>query len=201
MTMHGSGLRHGANVTRGTSLRSVGRWYGPTLATVSRRASSETSGRSPGAAARAGARLLLDFDESTRELDVASLENEIKYAGYLKQELARAERMRQAGKATDSGRTSSFPVFQACRVKWCSGSRRSGRKRWDRPSRIPGITPAAIAVLGAYLRQVDRTALEQSRVSGQVEPSSAPGCGYPGSGAGRAARSVLPPAFELEQQD
>src|SRR5687768_10904476 len=37
----------------------------------------------------------LDLESSTRGLDIASLENDVKYAGYLRQEAARADRMRR----------------------------------------------------------------------------------------------------------
>ena len=45
----------------------------------------------------ASGELVLDLDEATRPLDIASLENDVKYAGYLKRERASAEKTRTAG--------------------------------------------------------------------------------------------------------
>jgi tRNA uridine 5-carboxymethylaminomethyl modification enzyme len=86
----------------------------------------------------------------TRTLDVASLENEVKYAGYLRQEQSRAERMRrQEGRRIPEG----FPFDRV------PGLSREMIHRFHqvRPetlgqaARIPGVTPAAVAVLGAFL--------------------------------------------------
>jgi tRNA uridine 5-carboxymethylaminomethyl modification enzyme len=92
----------------------------------------------------------LDFGPTSRALDIASIENEIKYAGYLKQEAARAERMRrQERRRVPEG----FPFVRI------PGLSREVIQRLTqvRPetlgqaSRVPGVTPAAVAVLGAYL--------------------------------------------------
>jgi tRNA uridine 5-carboxymethylaminomethyl modification enzyme len=94
----------------------------------------------------------LDLEPSTRALDVASLENDIKYAGYLRQEESRAERMRrQERRRIPEG----FPfagvpglsrevVFRFSQVR---------PETLGQASRIPGVTPAAVAVLGAYLEK------------------------------------------------
>ena len=95
-------------------------------------------------------RLPLEFAESTRDLDVASLENEIKYAGYLRQELACAERMRrqERRRIPDGFVFSGIPGLSREVVQRLSQVR---PETLGQASRIPGITPAAIAVLGAYL--------------------------------------------------
>jgi tRNA uridine 5-carboxymethylaminomethyl modification enzyme len=92
----------------------------------------------------------LDLEESTRELDVASIENEIKYAGYLKQELARAERMRkQERRRIPEGLVfAGIPGLSREVVQRLSQVR---PETLGQASRIPGVTPAAVAVLGAYL--------------------------------------------------
>jgi tRNA uridine 5-carboxymethylaminomethyl modification enzyme len=92
----------------------------------------------------------LDLEESTRELDVASLENEIKYAGYLRQELACAERMRrqERRRIPDGVVFSGIPGLSREVVQRLSQVK---PETLGQASRIPGITPAAIAVLGAYL--------------------------------------------------
>ena len=94
--------------------------------------------------------LPLEFEPSTRDLDVASLENGIKYAGYLRQELACAERMRrqERRRIPDGFVFSGIPGLSHEVVQRLSQVR---PETLGQASRIPGITPAAIAVLGAYL--------------------------------------------------
>ncbi len=94
--------------------------------------------------------LPLEFEASTRDLDVASLENDIKYAGYLRQELACAERMRrqERRRIPDGFVFSGIPGLSREVVQRLSQVR---PETLGQASRIPGITPAAIAVLGAYL--------------------------------------------------
>jgi tRNA uridine 5-carboxymethylaminomethyl modification enzyme len=96
----------------------------------------------------------LELPAVTRELDVASIENEIKYAGYLKQESARIDRMRrQERRRIPEG-------FAFARVPGLSREvvQRLSQVRPEtlgQASRIPGVTPAAVTVLGAFL---DRSA-------------------------------------------
>jgi tRNA uridine 5-carboxymethylaminomethyl modification enzyme len=83
-------------------------------------------------------------------LDVQSLESHIKYEGYLRQEASRAERVRR-----EEGR----PIPEDFPFARVPGLSREVVQRLDevRPqtlgqaSRIPGMTAAAVAVLGAYL--------------------------------------------------
>jgi tRNA uridine 5-carboxymethylaminomethyl modification enzyme len=92
----------------------------------------------------------LATDESSTELDVASLETTVKYAGYLKQETARAERLRREGRRRIPA---DFPFVRV------PGLSREVVQRLTQvhpetlgqASRIPGITPAAVAVLASYL--------------------------------------------------
>jgi tRNA uridine 5-carboxymethylaminomethyl modification enzyme len=94
--------------------------------------------------------LSLDLAPDGRDLDVASVETHVKYAGYLRQELARADRTRR-----DERRQipEGFPFAAVPGL-----SREVTQRLFEvRPetlgqaSRIPGMTPAAVAVLGAYL--------------------------------------------------
>ena len=86
----------------------------------------------------------------TRSLDVASVETTVKYAGYLKQEASRAERARKderrripAGLAFSDVPGLSREVTQRLvQVR---------PETLGQAARIPGITPAAVIVLGAYL--------------------------------------------------
>lgn len=94
--------------------------------------------------------IALDIDSGSAALDVASLETTIKYAGYLKQEASRAGRVRR-----DERRRipSDFPF---ARVPGLSREvvQRLTQVRPEtlgQASRIPGVTPAAVAVLGAFV--------------------------------------------------
>ena len=92
----------------------------------------------------------IELSDPTRALDVASLENDVKYAGYLKQEASRAERARR-----DERRRipEGFPFARV------PGLSREAVQRLvqvrpetlGQASRIPGMTPAAVAVLGSFL--------------------------------------------------
>src|SRR5687767_2025858 len=99
-----------------------------------------------------GGEVRLDLEPSTRALDVASLENDIKYAGYLRQEESRAERMRrqERRRIPDGFSFARVPglsrevVFRFSQVR---------PETLGQASRIPGVTPAAVAVLGAFLEK------------------------------------------------
>jgi len=96
--------------------------------------------------------LCLELEESTREIDVASIENEVKYAGYLKQEAARAARMRKQERRTipEGFVFAGVPGLSREAVQRLSQVR---PETLGQASRIPGMTPAAVAVLGAYLNK------------------------------------------------
>lgn len=88
--------------------------------------------------------------EETRAIDLASVETTLKYDGYLKQEQARAERARREERRRIP---SDFPFG---RVPGLSREvvQRLSQVRPEtlgQASRIPGVTPAAVAVLGVFL--------------------------------------------------
>jgi tRNA uridine 5-carboxymethylaminomethyl modification enzyme len=92
----------------------------------------------------------LDVSDSWRELDIGSVETSVKYAGYLRQEASRAEHARRhEGRPVPDG----FPFERV------PGLSREVTQRLievrpetlGQASRIPGMTPAAIIVLSAYL--------------------------------------------------
>ena len=90
----------------------------------------------------------------TAALDVASVETDVKYEGYLKQEAARADRVRRDERRRIPG---EFPF---ARVPGLSREvvQRLTQVRPEtlgQASRIPGVTPAALAVLGAYLSRLE----------------------------------------------
>lgn len=94
----------------------------------------------------------IETTESTFDLDLASVETTVKYAGYLKQELSRVDRVRrQERRRIPTG----FPFMKVPGL-----SREVVQRLLEvRPEtlgqagRIPGVTPAALAVLGAYLNR------------------------------------------------
>jgi tRNA uridine 5-carboxymethylaminomethyl modification enzyme len=92
----------------------------------------------------------LELDASTGALDVASLENDIKYAGYLRQEQSRAERIRrqERRRIPDGFLFDRVPGLSREVVHRFSEVR---PETLGQAARIPGVTPAAVAVLGAFL--------------------------------------------------
>jgi tRNA uridine 5-carboxymethylaminomethyl modification enzyme len=92
----------------------------------------------------------LEVDRNSRELDLASVEIEVKFEGYLKQEASRISR------ASREERRRIPAEFPFARVPGLSREavHRLSQVRPDtlgQASRIPGITPAAVAVLGAFI--------------------------------------------------
>jgi len=94
--------------------------------------------------------ITLDLDELQRALDVASLETSVKFEGYLRREAARAHAARRQG-------AMRIPIgFPFDRVPGLSAEAIQ-RLLQVRPetlgqaSRVPGITPAAVAVLGTFV--------------------------------------------------
>jgi tRNA uridine 5-carboxymethylaminomethyl modification enzyme len=101
----------------------------------------------------AESRVDLDIDPEAQEHDLATLETTIKYAGYLDQEMSRAERSRR-----DDRRRIS-PEFPFADVPGLSREvvQRLLQVRPEtlgQAARIPGITPAAVAVLGVFLNRL-----------------------------------------------
>lgn len=101
--------------------------------------------------------LNLEVTPETRTLDLCSAETEVKYAGYLKQEMVRVERVR---------RDEARPIPDAFPFMDVPGLSREVIERLTqvRPetlgqaSRIAGVTPAAVAVLRAYLERKGKAA-------------------------------------------
>jgi len=95
----------------------------------------------------------LSIAEETRAVDLASVETTVKYDGYLRQEQARAERTRREERRR-------IPCdFPFGRVPGLSREvvQRLSQVRPEtlgQASRIPGMTPAAVAVLGVFLGRI-----------------------------------------------
>jgi len=92
----------------------------------------------------------LAIDDETRAMDIASVETTVKYDGYLKQEQARAERARREERRRIPG---DFPFARVPGLSREAVQRLSQVRpeTLGQASRIPGITPAAVAVLGVFL--------------------------------------------------
>jgi tRNA uridine 5-carboxymethylaminomethyl modification enzyme len=94
--------------------------------------------------------LALDIET---ELDLLSLETTVKYEGYLKQEASRAARLRRDGRRRIPA---SFPFARVPGLSNEVVQRLSqiAPETLGQASRIPGVTPAAVAVLNAYLARL-----------------------------------------------
>ena len=97
--------------------------------------------------------LLLETESATARIDLASVETEVKYEGYLKrqyQEVARARR--EEGRPIPEGfRFDLVPGLKAEVVQ------RLGTVRPEtlgQARRVPGVTPAAVAVISAYVNRL-----------------------------------------------
>jgi tRNA uridine 5-carboxymethylaminomethyl modification enzyme len=94
--------------------------------------------------------LVLELEAAGWALDVASLENEVKYAGYLKQEALSVERVQrqERRRIPDGFAFAGVPGLSREAVQRLSQVR---PETLGQASRIPGITPAAVAALGVFL--------------------------------------------------
>src|SRR5687767_6228458 len=102
----------------------------------------------------------LDLDPSSPDLDLASLETSVKYEGYLRQALAQAERSKKNERRRIPG---AFPFARVPGLSAEAVDRLSQVRpeTLGQASRIPGITPAAIAVLGAFLGRLPAEAASE----------------------------------------
>ena len=87
------------------------------------------------------------------DLDAASLETVVKYEGYLKQEASRAARLKKAERRSIPA---SFPFHEVPGLSREVVQRLSqiAPDTLGQAARIPGMTPAAVAVLNAYLSRL-----------------------------------------------
>ena len=103
----------------------------------------------------------LELENESRELDVASVETAVKYEGYLKQEAARVAR---AGREERRRIPEEFPFARVPGLSREAVQRLSQVRpeTLGQASRIPGITPAAIAVLGAFIGRLSAEPLSEN---------------------------------------
>jgi tRNA uridine 5-carboxymethylaminomethyl modification enzyme len=94
--------------------------------------------------------LSIETSPHRSDLDVASVETEFKYEGYLRRQIAAAERLRkQEHKAIHATfRYEGIPGLSREMVERLTSVRPA---TLGQAARIPGVTPAAIAVIAAYL--------------------------------------------------
>jgi tRNA uridine 5-carboxymethylaminomethyl modification enzyme len=97
-----------------------------------------------------GPQLHLDIEEKAKTIDLASAETEFKYEGYLKRQIATVEREQRQADFTipDSFDYAGIPGLSSEVVERLTTTR---PETLGQARRIPGITPAAIAILGARL--------------------------------------------------
>jgi tRNA uridine 5-carboxymethylaminomethyl modification enzyme len=99
-------------------------------------------------------RLELEVDPESRDIDLATLETTIKYAGYLEQEASRAERTRREARRRIA---SGFPFQNVPGLsrEVVERLRQVQPETLGQAARIPGMTPAAVAVLGVFLNRLN----------------------------------------------
>ncbi len=92
----------------------------------------------------------LELGEVSRDLDLLSLETTVKYAGYLKREQLAAERIRrdEGRRIPDSFVFDRVPGLSAEMVHRFNQAK---PETVAQAARIPGVTPAALAVLSVYV--------------------------------------------------
>jgi tRNA uridine 5-carboxymethylaminomethyl modification enzyme len=95
----------------------------------------------------------VDIDSSIGDLDLSSVETAVKYAGYLRQQAAHVER---AAKQERRHIPAGFPFAQVPGLSREAIDRLSQVRpeTLGQASRIPGVTPAAVAVLGTFLSRL-----------------------------------------------
>jgi tRNA uridine 5-carboxymethylaminomethyl modification enzyme len=94
--------------------------------------------------------IALDVDESARDIDLASVETEFKYEGYVRRQEAAVERQRRQEDRMipRDFAFAGIPGLSRESVERLSSVR---PETLGQALRIPGITPAAVAVIAAYL--------------------------------------------------
>jgi tRNA uridine 5-carboxymethylaminomethyl modification enzyme len=105
---------------------------------------------------RAG-HIALDLDPINPSLDIASIETDFKYEGYLRRELAAVERQRrQEGRRIPSDfEFLGIPGLSREMIQRLTEARPA---TLGQASRLPGVTPAAVAVLATYIDRAKATA-------------------------------------------
>jgi tRNA uridine 5-carboxymethylaminomethyl modification enzyme len=100
--------------------------------------------------------IALDLDPVNPSLDIASLETDFKYEGYLRRELAAVERQRrhESRRIPSEFEFRGIPGLSREMVQRLTEARPA---TLGQASRLPGVTPAAVAVLATYIDRVKAT--------------------------------------------
>ena len=96
----------------------------------------------------------LEIDPSSAALDIASVETEFRYEGYLRRQVASVDRLRrqESRRIPEGFCYDRVPGLSREMVQRLSEVR---PETLAQAARIPGVTPAAVAVVAAY---IDRAA-------------------------------------------
>jgi len=95
----------------------------------------------------------LEIDAESPEHDLATLETTIKYAGYLEQEMSRAARSRRDGRRRISPQF-PFEDVPGLSREVVQRLTQIQPQTLGQAARIPGMTPAAVTVLGVFLNRL-----------------------------------------------
>ena len=95
----------------------------------------------------------LEIDAESPEHDLATLETTIKYAGYLEQEVSRAARSRRDGRRRISPQF-PFEDVPGLSREVVQRLTQIQPQTLGQAARIPGMTPAAVTVLGVFLNRL-----------------------------------------------
>ena len=98
-------------------------------------------------------RVALEIDAESPEHDLATLETTIKYAGYLEQEMSRAARSRRDGRRRISPQF-PFEDVPGLSREVVQRLTQIQPQTLGQAARIPGMTPAAVTVLGVFLNRL-----------------------------------------------
>jgi tRNA uridine 5-carboxymethylaminomethyl modification enzyme len=98
-------------------------------------------------------KVALDVDPASADLDLATVETAIKYAGYLEQEMSRAERARRDDRRR-IGQQFPFQDVPGLSREVVQRLQQIRPETLGQAARIPGMTPAAVAVLGVFLNRL-----------------------------------------------
>jgi tRNA uridine 5-carboxymethylaminomethyl modification enzyme len=101
--------------------------------------------------------LRLELADANASLDIASIETDFKYEGYLRRQLVEVERQRrqESRRIPETFMFAGVPGLSREMVQRLSERRPA---TLGQASRIPGVTPAAVAVIAAYLDRPAATA-------------------------------------------
>ena len=124
--------------------------------------------------------LRLDLNEASRDVDLASVETAFKYEGYLKRQEQSVERQRrqETRQIPKEFAFAGIPGLSREMIERLSSVR---PVTLGQASRIPGVTPAAVAVISAYLDRprarshasADPTARRPTSIESACGPSEA----------------------------